>query len=163
MSEGRFTISSWAVNAHNCFYSRVKTIPKIYYEWGRYFVAKSGFTHQLIVRLSEWLSTKLVEYESLRVSNGRVRVGSSSSKMVKCESNMRVYSTKYQYFQRRIPCDYWNSRVRVGSSSSKMVECESNMRVSKYSVIHYPCFKISHKNSCNAFVPLSNFDESWEK
>ena len=85
---------------------------------------------------SEWPSTKLVKYESLRVSNSRVRVGSSSSKMVKCESNMRVYSTKYQYFQRRIPCDYWNSRVRVGSSSSKMVECESNMRVSKYSVIH---------------------------
>ena len=38
------------------------------------------------VLVSEWTSTKLVEYESLRLSNGRV-----GSKMVKCKSNMRVY------------------------------------------------------------------------
>ena len=59
----------------------------------------------------EWASGKLVEYESLRVLNGRVESGWVGSKMVECELNMRVYSTKYQYFQCQIPCDYWNSRV----------------------------------------------------
>ena len=77
---------------------------------------------------SESTSTKLVEYESLRVSNGRV-----GSKMVKYESNMRVYSTKYQYFQCQIPCVYWTSRV--GSSRLKNSRVEySNIEVLAHSL-----------------------------
>ena len=52
--------------------------------------------------IREWMSTKLVEYESLWVSNGWVRVGSSSSKMSQCELNMPINSTKYQYFQQKV-------------------------------------------------------------
>ena len=91
------------------------------------------FPHQI----SEWTSS---EYQISRV---RVTASASikwssrvGSKMVKCESNMRVYSTKYQYFQCRIPCDYWNSRVRVGSSRLKNSWVESNMRISKYVLGH---------------------------
>ena len=58
------------------------------------------------VLISEWMSTKLVKYKSLQVSNGQVGLSRVASKMVECESNMWVYSTNYQYFQRRIPCDY---------------------------------------------------------
>ena len=55
---------------------------------------------QMYIQNSEWMSTKLVKYKSLshcglRVSNGQVELGQLGSKMVECESIMRVY---YIYF-----------------------------------------------------------------
>ena len=49
-------------------------------------------------RIREWASGKLVEYESLRVSNGRVESGRVGSKMVKLQVDMRVYTEKFQFF-----------------------------------------------------------------
>ena len=54
----------------------------------------------------EWASGKLVKYESLRVSNGRVESGRVGSKMVKLRVDMRVYTEKISIFQCQIPCDY---------------------------------------------------------
>ena len=90
----------------------------------------------------------------------RVRVAASIkwSSRVKLSrlknGRVRVYSTKYQYFQCRIPCDYWNSQVRVGSSRLKNSRVEPNMRISKYSVIHYLklffiCLEWSRWSGCN--------------
>ena len=64
--------------------------------------SQNWFISQEICR--EWASGKLVEYESLRVSNGRVL----SSKMIEWYSNMQIYIVlvKYQYFQRQIPFNY---------------------------------------------------------
>ena len=98
--------------------------------------------------IREGTSIKLVEYESLRVSNGQVLVGSSSSKMIQCKSNMQIYSTKYEY---------WNSWVRVGSSCSKMVKCESNMRISKYSLTPYSIYVVSSKAYWKAPLLLISF------
>ena len=81
----------------------------------------------------EWASGKLVEYESLRVSNGRV--GSSRLKNGQIASRYASIYWKISIFQCQIPCDYWNSRVRVRSSSKKIVECESVMRIYGYSPI----------------------------
>ena len=71
-------------------------------------------------QIREWSSGKLVEYESLRVSNGPVDSGRVGSKMVK----LRVDMYKISIFQPRIPCNYWNSWVWVGSNSSKMVKVQ---------------------------------------
>ena len=44
------------------------------------------------------MSGKLVEYESLQVSNGRVKLGRVGSKMVKLRVDMRVDTEKFQFF-----------------------------------------------------------------
>ena len=85
--------------------------------------------------LREWASGKLVEYESLRVSNGRV--GSSRLKNGQVASRYASTYWKISIFQCQIPCDYWNSRVQVRSSSKKIVECKLVMRICRYSPIPY--------------------------
>ena len=66
----------------------------------------------------EWASGKLVEYESLRVSNGRVESGRVGSKMVKLRVDMRVYTEKFQFFNVKY------------HAITEIVECESG-RVAK--------------------------------
>ena len=83
----------------------------------------------LIHVLVEWRSTKLVEYELLRISNGQEFVRLSSSKITECESNMQSYNTKYQCFQHQIQCNYWNSWVQFGSSSLNVVDFESPPKI----------------------------------
>ena len=108
--------------------------------------------------IREGTSTKFVEYESLRVSNGWVRVRSSSSKIIECKSNMQIYtSAKYEYYQCGIPCNYWNSWVRVWSSSLKMVKCESNIWISKYSLNPYSIYVVSSKAYWKAPLLLISF------
>ena len=52
----------------------------------------------ILVYIREWTSTKLVEYESLWVSNGPVaQKWSSASQICKCICSAN---------QRQIPCDY---------------------------------------------------------
>ena len=59
---------------------------------------------------------------TVRISNGLVRVGSSSSKMIQVwvEFCKYIVLTKYQYIQRQISCDNWNKWVQVGSKKKKL-------------------------------------------
>ena len=69
----------------------------------------------------EWASGKLVEYESLRVSNGRVESGRVGSKMVKLRVDMRVYTEKFQFFNVK-----YHAIIEI-------VECESGRVAKKWS------------------------------
>ena len=72
----------------------------------------------MICKTREWASGKLVEYESLRVSNGRVGSGRVGSKMVKLRVDMRVHTEKFQFFNVK-----YHAIIEI-------VECESG-RVAK--------------------------------
>ena len=65
--------------------------------WDFFHIPKIGEKIRSVL-VREWVSGKLVEYESLRVSNGRVESGRVGSKMVKLQVDMRVYTEKFQFF-----------------------------------------------------------------
>ena len=71
---------------------------------------------------------------TVRISNGLVRVGSSSSKMIQVwvEFCKYIVLTKYQYIQRQISCDNWHKWVQVGSQ-------KKNFFLSKKKIIYQPC------------------------
>ena len=72
----------------------------------------------ICIVIREWASGKLVEYESLRVSNGRVELGRVDSKMVKLRVDMRVHTEKFQFFNVKY------------DAITEIVECKSG-RVAK--------------------------------
>ena len=69
----------------------------------------------------EWSSGKLVEYESLRVSNGRIQMGLVGLKMVKLRVDMQVYSIRFQFSNRE-----YHAIIEI-------VECESGRVAQKWS------------------------------
>ena len=69
----------------------------------------------------EWASGILVEYESLRVSNGRVKSGRVGSKIVKLRVDMRVHTEKFQFFNVK-----YHAIIEI-------VECESGRVAKKWS------------------------------
>ena len=72
----------------------------------------------------EWASGKLVEYESLRVSNGRVESGRVGSKIVKLRVDMRVHTEKFQFFNVK-----YHAIIEI-------VECESGQVAKKWILAH---------------------------
>ena len=90
----------------------------------------------------EWASGKLVEYESLRVSNGRVESGRVGSKMVKLRVDMRVYTEKFQFFNVKyhaiieiVECE--SGRVaKKWSSASRLCEYAGTRPFPTYNVFH---------------------------
>ena len=80
---------------------------------------KKFLIKSLIIR--EWASGKLVEYESLRISNGRVESGRVSSKIVKLRVDMRVYRINFLFFN----CEY--------HAIIEIVKCESARVAKKWS------------------------------
>ena len=75
----------------------------------------------------EWASGKLVKYESLRVSNGRVKSGRVGSKMIKLRVDMRVYTEKFQFFNVK-----YHAIIEI-------VECESGWVAKKWSIASQLC------------------------
>ena len=87
--------------------------------------SRNWFISQEICR--EWASGKLVKYESLRVSNGRVESGRVGSKMVKLRVDMRVHTEKFQFFNVK-----YHAIIEI-------VECESGRVAKKLSIASRLC------------------------
>ena len=67
------------------------------------------------------MSAKLIEYELLRISNGRVESGRVGSKIVKLRVDMRVYRINFLFFN----CEY--------HAIIEIVKCESGRIAKKWS------------------------------
>ena len=98
----------------------------------------------------EWSSGKLVEYESLRVSNGRIQMGLVGLKMVKLRVDMQVYSIRFQF------------SIREYHAIIEIVECESVRIAQKWSSVSRICENVGTRSLPNLILSTRQFtDDCW--